>query len=108
MKLDILHDDLILERGNRRAKFQDQLDRLGLSSKRLAKKAGIHPSTVSRYKRHGRRGGRQPSLATLRALAKQGLDVLDLFDINKPIDPEPTLDDLQRSWGTQIDDLELL
>lgn len=99
MKMSLLHTDTILERANRKAKFQAQLRRLTITQAKLADKIGVDKSTISRYKKGGdtKKGGRQPSLDTLRALAKQGVDVVNVFDIKTDSEMKPRVKSGQRS-----------
>jgi transcriptional regulator with XRE-family HTH domain len=91
MKLSLLSSNIMLERANRKAKFRSQLDQLDKTQSELADDVGVHKSTISRYKKGGdtSKGGRQPSLDTLRLLAKQGIDVVDLFGIKSDPDDAP-------------------
>lgn len=72
-------------RSNRKSKFQAALRRADKTQAKVADTVGVDESTISRYKS----GVRDPSLSSLRAMARQGIDVMDVFGIKtgEPVVP---------------------
>ena len=96
MKLSSLYDTTIdeaVKRTNRRSKFQSALRHKAKSQVEVADNCDVDESTISRYKT----GTRNPSLSTMRRLAKQGLDVVDLFDIKSDAPSKPKKRKIRRT-----------
>lgn len=51
----------------------------GLSQEKIAKKLGVHPSTVSRYKSDKKGIQRRPRFDTLKKLASMGIRFRELY-----------------------------
>jgi transcriptional regulator with XRE-family HTH domain len=82
MKLALLASPILFEAKkmrvqSRKSKMQAAFRRLDKSQADFADETNVDESTISRLKS----GIRDPSLALMRKLAKQGIDVIDVFGI---------------------------